>query len=166
MTTYLRMYNACPNGLFICHPRTPNFRAQFLQQAFLLSRAQWGSRLTRSCTPRLPAGIRISMTAVRDNCSQPKMTTAVILVLANMSSLMLLLCRELITQNSLCHPHIVHLKRVVLFKTHLGLVLEYMPGGNLDEYRNEYCRFVQSCCNFLLRPLHNPTLVYGGSSTL
>ena len=50
----------------------------------------------------------------------------------------LLHCRELVTQNSLCHPHIVHLQRTFLTGTHLGIVLEYMPGSDLFQY----CEYV------------------------
>ncbi|KAL4423967.1 hypothetical protein ABPG75_001268 [Micractinium tetrahymenae] len=42
--------------------------------------------------------------------------------------------REIINHMKLRHPHIVELQEVFLTDTHLVLVLEYAPGGDLAEY--------------------------------
>ncbi|KPF41180.1 serine/threonine-protein kinase, partial [Rhizobium sp. AAP43] len=42
--------------------------------------------------------------------------------------------REIINHMKLRHPHIVELQEVFLTNTHLVLVLEYAPGGDLAEY--------------------------------
>lgn len=43
-------------------------------------------------------------------------------------------CREVLYHSSLCHPHIVQFREVFLSPTHLALVMEYVPGGDLYDY--------------------------------
>lgn len=42
--------------------------------------------------------------------------------------------REIMNHRNLCHPHIIGFKEVVLTPTHIAIVLEYAPGGDLFDH--------------------------------
>ena len=42
--------------------------------------------------------------------------------------------REIINHRRLAHPHIVALKEVFVTRQHLAIVMEYVGGGNLQQY--------------------------------
>jgi len=42
--------------------------------------------------------------------------------------------REVLAHAQFCHPHVVLFREVFLTKTHLGIALEYVSGGDLYQY--------------------------------
>ncbi|PHT68520.1 hypothetical protein T459_28007 [Capsicum annuum] len=41
------------------------------------------------------------------------------------------MAREILNSRSLRHPNIIHFKEVIVTPTHLGIVMEYVAGGEL-----------------------------------
>lgn len=42
--------------------------------------------------------------------------------------------REVKSQSSISHPHVVRFRSLFLTPTHLAIVMEYVPGGDLYHY--------------------------------
>lgn len=42
--------------------------------------------------------------------------------------------REVLAHAQFCHPHVVLFREVFLTRTHLGIALEYVAGGDLYQY--------------------------------
>lgn len=37
--------------------------------------------------------------------------------------------RELVNHSNFCHPHVIQFKEAFLTRSHLGIAMEYAPGG-------------------------------------
>ena len=42
--------------------------------------------------------------------------------------------REVICHSNFCHPHVVQFKEIFLTPSHLGIAMEYAPGGDMFQY--------------------------------
>lgn len=61
--------------------------------------------------------------------------------------------REIVNHRNLCHPFVVKFKEVLLTETHLGVVMEYVSGGELFNYVQQHQSFNEAQARYFFQHL-------------
>eukprot|EP00227_Mantoniella_beaufortii_P010333 CAMPEP_0197592600 /NCGR_PEP_ID=MMETSP1326-20131121/15182_1 /TAXON_ID=1155430 /ORGANISM="Genus nov. species nov., Strain RCC2288" /LENGTH=350 /DNA_ID=CAMNT_0043158317 /DNA_START=96 /DNA_END=1148 /DNA_ORIENTATION=- len=61
--------------------------------------------------------------------------------------------REIVNHRSLCHPFVVNFKEVLVTETHLGVVMEYVSGGELFNYVQQRRSFNEAQARYFFQHL-------------
>ena len=62
----------------------------------------------------------------------------------------------MVCHSNFCHPHVIQFKEIFLTPSHLGIAMEYAPGGDMFQYVKKSSGLKVLPINVVQRSLNNP----------